>query len=358
MKDRFAELAAKYTQFFSDPTPGQLMANICPYTFELDYSQWGFKSRGFDSWDYATQMDEFVRQEVEKHRCFMKYTRDLDNDYVPAIGINFGYGANSAYYTNQEVIPGDDTSWAHPLITDWDTFDWSRLRRDESNLWFRRIMEAYDLLIKYCDGDYAISGFCNAGPGDFANAIRGNDLFYDLYDEPENVHKLMTRCEDAVIWLEETIKSKAGKVLGGDVTANMWFPGNAPYLSEDFNDLIAPEMYEEFGRVHTQNLLNYFGGAYIHHHAKGYQVHPLISSLDHLKMVEISWDPNCPRPVDKMDEVREMTGNVPLMIRCRAEDVYKYIDALCAGRTMLMLNIDNLDEGRDVMRFIRKHSII
>jgi hypothetical protein len=46
------------------------------------------------------------------------------------------------------------------------------------------------------------------------------------------------------------------------------------------------------------------------------------------------------------------------MIRCHARDVYEHIGDLKRGRAVIMLNIDSLGEGRDAMRFIRRHSII
>ena len=54
----------------------------------------------------------------------------------------------------------------------------------------------------------------------------------------------------------------------------------------------------------------------------------------------------------------EYHTRLPLMIRCTAEDVYRYIDQMKRGRVVLMLNVDTVEEGREVMRFIRKHSIL
>jgi len=232
------------------------------------------------------------------------------------------------------------------------------LRLETENPWFRRILEGYRHLVEMCDGDYAVSAFCNAGPGDMANAIRGDALFTDLYDSPAQVHALMDKCADAAIWLEEAVGRLTGDVLGGSVTANVWFPGNAPYISEDFFDLCAPERYTEFGAPHTRKILSRFQGGFIHHHAKGAHIHGRIAALPHVKLLEQSWDPNCPRPVDRLPELLEQHGGLPLMVRCHARDVYAHIDEMRQGRVVLMLNIDDLGQGRDVMRFIRKHSII
>ncbi|MDR1440122.1 MAG: uroporphyrinogen decarboxylase family protein [Clostridiales bacterium] len=360
--ERICALARKYRQFFSDGSPGQILAMICPYTFELDYAGMGLPDRGLDSWDYAGDMRGHILYSVRRLRAFLEYTKDLDNDYVPALNVNFGYGAHSAYFTGQPVIMGADTSWTKPFLTSWERLP--ELRMDENSYWFQKIMEGYRLLCEFCDGDYAISAFCNAGPGDMANAIRGNDLFYDLYDEPENVHALMDKCADAAIWLESEIAKAAGpgpECAGcgaGSVTANVWMPGAAPYISEDFNDLCPLEMYAEFGFAHTQKIIDRFGGAFIHHHAKGRHIHGKIAALRGLRLLEISLDPNCPRPVDELPGIFEEHGGLPLMIRCHARDVYGRMDDLKRGRAVLMLNIDSLEEGREAMRFIRRHSII
>jgi len=359
--NRILSLAEKYNQFFEDKTKGQILAIIAPWTFPIDYGSLDIPERGgYDQWNYDTEYREFIEQGVRRLEYFSEYTRDLDNDCIPSLNINIGYGVHSAYFTGQEVIMGKETSWTKPFIDSWDKLD--ELRIDPERYWYRKIIEGYKYLNKFNRGDYVISSFSNAGPGDMANAVRGDALFYDLYDEPEKVHALMQKCTEAIIWLEsdidtliEPLRTKTGT---GQVTANLWIPGKAPYLSEDFNDLCSVEQYREFGFVYTQKILDRFGGAFIHHHSKGRHIHGTVAKLRNLKLLEISWDPKCPRPIDKLAGILEEHGDIPLLVRCSAEDVYNRIDDIKKGRVILQLEVRSLEEGRDVMQFIRKHSKI
>lgn len=353
---RIQTLSQKYRQFFSDKSPGQILVTICPYTFDLPYGDFGLPGRPLSSWDFDRELEAYVGHAVARHRVFMDCVKGLDNDYVPALNLNFGFGVHSAYFSGAQVRMGADTSWTRPWLTDLNQLE--ALRMDENNRWFQRILEGCRILMDRCDGDFAPSAFANAGPGDMANAIRGDALFTDLYDEPDRVHALMDKCTDAAIWLEESIHAIIGDVEGGQVTANCWFPGRAPYLSEDFNDLLSPGQYEAFGRGHTERFIARFGGAYVHHHAKGAHIHGLIASLPHLSMLEQSWDPNCPRPIERLDELFALHGDLPLMVRCHARDLAQHIEALKQGRVVVMLNIDSLDEGREAMRLVRRHSKI
>jgi hypothetical protein len=347
---------AKYRQFFSDGTPGQIMVNICPYTFEIDYSGVGLEHRPYSSWDYAAQYKEFMERKAAAVQYYLKYTQGLDNDYIPDISPNMGAGVCSAFLSGAPVIMGDDTSWVHPVVHDWA--DMEGLKPDPSNEWVGILRAMVRHSVDICDGSFVPGTFSHYGPGDLSNALRGNQIFYDVYDEPERVHALMDISAGATIWLERELRPIAGLVDGGTVTANMWFPGAAPYLSEDFSDLCSAATYREIGSRHTQRILDALGGAYIHHHGKGYHIHGEIAKLRGLKTLEISLDPNGPRPVEHLEELFELNHGIPLMIRCAAGDVYRHIGEMKRGRLVIMLNIGDLDEGREVMRFIRKHSRI
>jgi len=351
---RIIQLTEKWRAFHSDTTPGQMMVTVCPYTFNLDYKEWGIKPRPFSSWDFEKDAEEYVLRNKKMNEIFVEYTKDLDNDYVPAVGINMGYGVHSAYYTGAEVIFGEETSWTHPVLD--NLADMKKFTLDANNPWYQRILNITRLYAKYQEGDYYIHGFSNAGPGDMANAIRGNDLFVDLFDEPELVKAFMDQCVEPVIWLEESIKEITGYINGGSITANCWFEGDAPYISMDFDDLCSAGQFREFGFHATQKILDHFSGGFMHHHMKGYHIHESLAKLNHLKLLEISWDPNLPKPIGFLDELWDMHGSLPLMVRCTAADVYKHIEKLKKGRVVIMLNIESLDEGREVIKFIRSHS--
>ena len=352
----FNEKTEKYRTFFNDPQPGQILVLVCPYTFPVDYSRWGIEERTLDSWDLQKESREFIEYQVRKLRCFLNYTKDLDNDYMPSLCANPGIGLNSAYVTDEDNLYGKETSWVHPSVHQWE--DMQKLKLDSNNRWVQLMMRMSQHIVDFCEGDYAPSTITHFAPMDMANAIRGNQLFYDFFDEPEQVHALLDFSAEAIIWMERELRKIIRPVLGGRVSGSMWFPGEAPFFSEDATDLCSPEIYEAFGAQYTQKVLDAVGGAYIHHHAKGWHVHRQISSLKGLKTVEISWDPNCRRPIDHLREVYELTGSVPLMTRCTSADVYEKIEQIQMGRMILMLDVKSLDEAKETVRFIRKHSRI
>lgn len=350
------ERVEKYEAFFADTSPGQILVAVTPYTFPLDYSRWGLEDRPLNSWDFERQADEFVEYEVRKLRCFLDYTKDLDNDFIPAISPGLGIGMNSAYFSGQDILFGEDTSWIHPVIEQWE--DMEKLRPDEQNRWYRLIRRMTEKIVKLSEGDYAPAAFPHFAPMDMANALRGNELFYDFYDSPEKVHQLLDISADAIIWLQHRLHDITGDMMGGTAVGGMWIPGEAPFMSEDATDLCSAGLYREFGFHASQKVIDTFGGAYIHHHAKGWHVHRDIARLRGLKTLEISWDPNCPRPIDHLGDIYEKSNGLPIMTRCTAADVYERIDEMKQGRMVLMLNIRDLNEGREVIRWIRKHSIL
>lgn len=344
----------KYKAFFSDPTPGQILATIAPYTYHIDYD--GLKLKLLNEWNFEHDIEAYVDASVAEMRHFMNVTSDLDDDYIPAYATGLGVGVNSAFVSDAPVTFGVDTSWAHPVVRRWEDLD--ALRLDGENRWVQVLKRAAARASALCDGDYAISTYHNFAPSDLANALRGNQIFYDIYDEPEQVAKLLDFCADATVWLEKQLEGCVPMCHGGRPIAYMWFEGNCCYLSEDNADLCAPAIYRQLYGPATQKVLDAVGGAYIHHHARGRHIHSEIAKLRGLRAVELSWDPGCPRPIDMLEEVLEWTGNIPLQTRCTAEDVYRTIDVLKKGRVSLMIDVTALQEARDVLSFIHKHSRI
>lgn len=214
--------------------------------------------------------------------------------------------------------------------------------------------------MKHCsllwEGDFFLSTGSHMAPSDLANAIRGNDFFLDLYDETEKLGLLLGQCADAVIALHQHLNGYIPEQTEGSATGAMWFPNDSPFLSEDAADLVSPELYKKQLFPNTQRILDAIGGAYIHHHAKGWHNHTAIASLKHLSAVELSWDPNCPRPVDHLEEFAELSLKVPMQTRCTAQDIYQKMDEIMQCRLSLMVNVQSQEEAVEVVDFVRRRS--
>ena len=191
---------------------------------------------------------------------------------------------------------------------------------------------------------------------DMANALRGNDLFTDFHDAPEQVQALMRYCADAIQWLEREQRRIVPMTMGGSVIWGTWVPGRAIFMSEDVNDLSSAAVYAEFGQPYTAQIAAAMGGAWLHHHAKGLHLHQAIADSPDLRLLEISRDPNCERPIDHLPELFEWNNGLPLMTKCDVADVYAKIDQMKQGRLILQLSAATLDEAREAIAFVRRHS--
>lgn len=346
---------ARYQAFYRHPEPGQLLITIPPYTFQAPPAP-GSIHQPLSAWHPFEDAERMAENAVLSERFFMDYTRDVDSDYIPAVNPSYGIGLNSAFLTNAEVIPGIDTSWIHPVLHEWD--DLNGLCFDEANPWMDFMRRFMRRAMALNEGDYCVIPLSAMAPSDLANALRGNELFYDLYDEPEQVNRLLTLCTDATLQLYQNLHPLGWTPDEGFTAGGLWMPGGGIFLSEDAADLCSPAVYREHFFRHTQRLIDGIGGAYIHHHALGWKVQAEIAKLANLRFLEFSWDPNCPRPVDHLEEVLAMTGSVPLQIRCTLPDLKKYIEVLKQGRVAMMVNVDTLEEAKEAVRLVRKHSKI
>jgi hypothetical protein len=135
-------------------------------------------------------------------------------------------------------------------------------------------------------------------------------------------------------------------------------PGGAIFMSEDIADLCSPDIYQEFGRPYSNTLSHTFGGCWIHHHARGLHVHKEVAKVEGLKQMEISMDPNCPKPIDQLADLYQWNGHIPVLTRGYTEDLYKNIDLMKQHRTIFMLHAKDLKEAKEAIAFIRKNSTI
>jgi hypothetical protein len=341
----------RFRAFFADPAPGQILVTLALWDMGIDYGDYGVPGRPLSAWDLATELDAFAENRIRQLRVAIRLHREVGDDWVPFVNPGFGIALNSVYASGAAVIPGEATTWVHPVIR--EVSDLEELALDPDNVWFRRITALNRRYVTMSEGDYTVQTFSHFAPMDMANALRGNALFTDFYDDPEFVHALMAYCVEAILWLERAQREIVDDVLGGTVIWGTWMPGDVIFMSEDATDLCSSRIYETFARPYTEAISQAVGGCYIHHHARGYHVHEAIAQVDGLRQLQISRDPNCAPPVARIEELYAWNGDVPLMTHCDARDVYEHIDAMKRGRLILQLTADDLDQARETIQFIR-----
>jgi len=104
------------------------------------------------------------------------------------------------------------------------------------------------------------------GPVDMAHLLMGDEFFYALYDDPDLVHHVMRLATALDIYgMEKCLEI----IQPTDYVChynNLVIPAATPLkVSEDTSTLLSREHIEEFMLPYTKQLLNHFGGGYIHY---------------------------------------------------------------------------------------------
>jgi len=107
------------------------------------------------------------------------------------------------------------------------------------------------------------------GPFEIAHAVYGDNIFYDLYDDPEFVHHLLELCLTMYIQVTEKLKKVIGEERGScyhghALVRGIYMRNGGTRISEDSATLISPKHIDEFVIPYDKKALNAFGGGFVH----------------------------------------------------------------------------------------------
>lgn len=121
--------------------------------------------------------------------------------------------------------------------------------------------------------------------------------------------------------------------------------------------MVSPQIYAQFARPYTQQVIDAFGHGQIHTHSLGLHVLPEITKLQNLVGVQVSDDPNTTRPFDQLDTLLPKTHNVPLSIGCTAQDVRERIEDLARSTNIILAsNVTSVEEGQEIVALVRRYA--
>jgi len=112
------------------------------------------------------------------------------------------------------------------------------------------------------------------GVYDTAHIVYGDQIFYDMYDDPNFIHHLLELSYHAICkGMDECLKviPDSSKKVAHYNSLVMPTTKGGIKLSEDTSTLLSKSQIEEFVAPYIKKTLNYFGGGYVHY--CGYNPH-------------------------------------------------------------------------------------
>jgi hypothetical protein len=321
-----------------------------------EYS-WGSGEEDYkplEEWGLPGRWKEYMDASIRRELAFWDKRRAIDDDYLPSMRPFYGIAEHSSFFGGR-VDYGGDTSYHHPVIDDISQVD--AVAVDEGNEHYRMLIKSMEYLKeKRPESGLVVSLRGAESPLDIANALRGNDIFLDMYDQPRDVHTLLEKCSVGLKWNLENQLKLADRVDGGVIAGlGIWMPGRSVgHISEDTSSMCSTEMYEEFGLPYSQKVLSNYDGVCIHVHGMGAHVLPFIKRLKNLLMVQIQDDPNQPSPLEIFKANAQLLKDTIVMMRMSSAELYDSKDFLKDKRTIIQISPSSDEEAAEIVQFARR----
>jgi len=298
-------------------------------------------------------MEQYLDYKIEKFITYWDKRKQLDDDLFPSINPWYGIAEHSAF-VGGNVDFSNETSWHHQLIHTYKDMD--KLSLNENNRYLKLVIEGIKYLKEKSNGRYFVKFRGANGPMDIANVVRGNDIFYDIYEKPKQLKNLMEFCKDAVLFTLKKQSELVDKVDGGIISGfDVWMPSNSVgHISEDASTMISIEHYDEFARPYTEQVTNQFEHVFMHIHAVGAHNIPSIVSINNIDYVEISNDPNSKRAIEVYKQYKNYLKNKTVCVLLTLKEIEENIEFLSNNKTIVWYNATNLEDANKAINLIRE----
>ena len=342
-RDWLQKRLGRQRAFFASSSPGDMLfyRNVFPF-FEVFWEERLL----------ARPLEElFCQREIENiNRAYIRVIEDnldtllyCDDDTLPAPEVCFGIGSIVAAMGGGYARFTGGTSWCAPSVGRME--DIEKLRFDPDNVWVRFCIAVYQNLLDLFDGQFLALPYVYRSPLDGANGLRGDEIFVDMYEQPELVKALADWCAGWNLAMEAHI---AAVITGPKVGRGVWgiaLPERGVFVNGDPVGLVNSGFVEEFDRPYTEKFFTATGGGFLHHHAIGFRHTGRVAGYKGLYMQNVLTDPNQPVPAERMlanpDEA-EMVVQASLKAPVHINgDFSPYIDRL----------LDIARRGRFVLRY-------
>ena len=209
--------------------------------------------------------------------------------------------------------------------------------------------------------------FIHRSPLDYANGLRGSELFIDMFTAPDRVKQLLDWCVDWQLQAEAFVYQDIDVPPGwGTGIMRTWGPDRAVWVNGDPVGLISREMMREFEQPYTGRLFTSTGGGFFHNHTMGLYQADRVAATSGIHMQNFTRDPNrltveqtlLRDPVAR-DRIIQASLQTPILIsRITTESLRSALPILREGRFMLDIACEKDENIEDVVHSIRRASTL
>jgi hypothetical protein len=283
----------------------------------------------------------------------------LADDYLPSGKIVWG-PIFSVIIKDRPINAQEHSSWLEPCLPDLGEIDRLRFELDENNFWWQLYKEAKENLSRRLE---FVTPVYHQGILDLAWDLRGNDLYADFYEDPEQALKLVEFCTDALIRIGDASRAIRPAGARTDYWVPGWgfnalVPGCGGITTCDTSCQLSPEFFQTFEVPYMEKIQNHAPGWLLHTHSVGARHQRTYATLPGLEILQIVADPNIPTPAESMPDIVDRIGLKPVIITTTPGMIYKNIDALRRARAVIRASVADEKEGAELLAFVRRHSRI
>jgi hypothetical protein len=192
-----------------------------------------------------------------------------NGDAVPSVRSNMGCGIFPTMFGLKQEIYPDKMPW---LINHLDKETLSKMTPDDlvETPEYKKALEHMRYMKEKLEGTgIEVYPMDVQGTVDVAHLVYGDNFFYDLYDDPEFVHHLMSLSNACII---KGMHDCLDIIQPKDYVAHynmLVLPADKPIkISEDTSTLLSHDHIKNITVKYCNELLEEFGGGYVHYCGK------------------------------------------------------------------------------------------
>ena len=223
------------------------------------------------------------------------------------------------------------SSMVPPILNDWSEFDHLAIRQDHP--WFERYRRQLEVFVEGARGQFGISHFILINGLNFVFELVGaTQTYLDIIDRPDRVRQAIDFAHELNCAVQETFFEHVPLVDGG-TCSNMvqWMPGRIISESVDPFHMTSVDYFHEWGLDPLERIIARFDGGVVHIHGNGRHLLEAVAAVNGLKAIYLADDIGFARAFDVLDELKQKTGDMPLLCGVGYEAFER---ALTAGRLL------------------------